>query len=221
MLDGIQKTIASFLARKKRIADNSVEERADFVKSLCAAAGGTDWETRMAALLQRYATFLEDPASAKYHGNWDGGLLEHSLRVLWYACKLEWFISAPPLQDANGLLPDILAAESRWIVPACLLHDLCKAGTYKKERSPYNAAQLVYKTKPNLTLFGHGEESLRRIAEFFPEMPESWALAVRWHMGAYQIADQDKSYMTNAIKKHGAVLLLQTADMLAGIRDEV
>ena len=221
MLETISKTIGAFVNSKKRIADNSVQERADIVQNLCAAAGGDAWENRMAAILQRYDTFLEDPASAKYHGNWEGGLLEHSLRVLWYACKLEWFISGAAIQNADSLLPGVLDTDTRWIVPACLLHDLCKAGTYKKERSPYNTAQFVYKSKSGLTLLGHGEESLKRIVEHFPDLPESWALAVRWHMGAYQIADQNIPYMTNAIKKHGAVLLLQTADMLAGIRDDV
>jgi hypothetical protein len=59
-----------------------------------------------------------------------------------------------------------------------------------------------------------------RINEYI-KMPYSWNQAVRWHMGAYDISPMDKYALEKALAKYKEVLLLQTADMQAGLVDEI
>lgn len=64
--------------------------------------------------------FLSAPASTKYHGSYEGGLVEHSLNV--YDCLVKEIESAG--------LTDTYTDETVAIVS--LLHDICKANFYKK-----------------------------------------------------------------------------------------
>ena len=63
--------------------------------------------------------FYTAPASTRFHGNYEGGLLEHSMKV--YEILQEKVKNAP---IALNIPPETLI-----IVP--LLHDLCKANFYK------------------------------------------------------------------------------------------
>ena len=62
--------------------------------------------------------FFTAPASTRFHGAYEGGLLEHSLNV--YEC-LDDFVKRPRLRDKYGFT---FSDESVAIV--ALLHDLCK-----------------------------------------------------------------------------------------------
>ena len=68
--------------------------------------------------------FFTAPASARYHSSYEGGLLEHSLKV--YDC-LSSYLAAPRTVEIIGTS---YSEESIAIVS--LLHDLCKVGIYKK-----------------------------------------------------------------------------------------
>lgn len=110
------------------------------------------------------AGFFTAPASTKYHGAYPGGLVDHSLRVY------DFLISSP---YAVGTI-----AESRAI--CALLHDVCKVEYYEpKDDGGYR----VNDQFP----FGHGEKSVYQISRFM-YLTDEEALAIRWHMGAYDDA---------------------------------
>ena len=63
--------------------------------------------------------FFKAPASTKYHGNYEGGLLEHSMKV--YEILKEKVKNSPI---------EINVSEESLIIIA-LLHDICKVNFYK------------------------------------------------------------------------------------------
>ena len=69
--------------------------------------------------------FFTAPASTRFHGSYEGGLLEHSLNV--YECLCD-FVKRPRFRDKYGFS---FSDESVAIV--ALLHDLCKVNFYKTE----------------------------------------------------------------------------------------
>lgn len=68
--------------------------------------------------------FFEAPASTQFHGNYEGGLAEHSLNV--YTAAMQLRKTAVTLRPE---LADELPEDS--IAIAALLHDICKADIYK------------------------------------------------------------------------------------------
>ena len=66
--------------------------------------------------------FFTAPASTKYHGAYEGGLLEHSLNV--YDCLCD-ILSRPRIKEQYGIE---YSDESIAIV--ALLHDICKVNFY-------------------------------------------------------------------------------------------
>lgn len=160
-----------------------------------------------------HQSFFTDPASGRYHGSWKGGLAQHSLRVLHHVLRLY------PLF--------CLTTDKRSMVLGTLLHDLCKLGSYEiqmrnvKDDTGVWIKQPFFANKPDLVTVGHGAESCRRIEKLGIELTEGWYMAVRWHMGAYDATDTDKYGMMAAMKKYPEVLLLQTADLMAGIEENI
>jgi hypothetical protein len=81
----------------------------------------------------RITDFFTSPASTKYHGNYPGGLLDHSLNVF----------------DALTLInKEFKEKDSRYsddtITLVALLHDLCKVNTYVLDEEPATDAQMKY-----------------------------------------------------------------------------
>ena len=68
--------------------------------------------------------FFKAPASTKFHLNYAGGLLEHSMNVYDLALELREVM----IRKKEGLR-DSLPKES--VIIAALLHDVCKADIYK------------------------------------------------------------------------------------------
>ena len=64
--------------------------------------------------------FFKAPASTRFHGNYEGGLLEHSLNV-YHLLKEK--LSHKPYSD-------IVKASNETIILITLLHDFCKANYY-------------------------------------------------------------------------------------------
>lgn len=156
--------------------------------------------------------FFIDPASCRFHGNWRGGLVQHSLRVLYHCHRLQ------PV-----MAPDTNITQMEY---AAVLHDLCKVGSYEittrnvKKNGTWTQ-EPFYMNKKGLITVGHGAESCRRIEKLGLTLDEPWYQAVRWHMGMYDATDTDRYAMTAATAKYPEVLLLQTADIIAGIVEEI
>lgn len=69
--------------------------------------------------LETRTDFFTAPASTKFHNNFEGGLLEHSLNV---------YENFQIMLDAKGVQMD-----EDSIIICALLHDLCKCNFYVKE----------------------------------------------------------------------------------------
>ena len=138
--------------------------------------------------------FFTAPASTKYHGNYEGGLFDHSYEVT---------KSLLELTEKMGL--EWQRKESPYIVG--MFHDLCKCDQYIRN------ADGTYSYANNLPLIGHGEKSVILVQQIM-DITEEELLCIRWHMGAY---DDSKVWnnLGAAIEKYPNVLWTHTADMMA------
>ena len=150
--------------------------------------------------------FFDAPASTRFHGSREHGLVEHSLKV--YEILKEKVKSAcieiktPP--------------ES--VILIALLHDLCKANYYKIDyRNAKNALgiweKVPYYTVEDTIPYGHGEKSVMMITEYIKLTPEE-KYAIRWHMG-YTEPKEAYNTIGLAYRKYPLALLTHEADLEA------
>lgn len=173
--------------------------------------------------LENETDFFEAPAGAKHHGAFPGGLVIHSLNV--YRRLREITIRDLTPRDALGPAP-ISEQEEETVAILGLLHDVCKAGVYhierKRRRNPETGVwedYLGYTFRDPLPL-GHGEKSLYQIARFI-RLEDHEALAIRWHMGAYDTAARTDLWdLSAAMDATPWVWRLHEADMCAAHIDE-
>ncbi len=147
--------------------------------------------------------FFTAPASTRYHGACESGLVMHSLNV--YHCLTE-------LQDK----------ESDENIAVCgLLHDLCKANFYKvSTRNVKNEQTGAWEKVPYYFIedefpYGHGEKSVYLIERFMKLSPAE-AMSIRWHMGGYDDAVKGGSYsISQAYDQYPLAVKLHIADLKA------
>lgn len=173
------------------------------------------------AWLERETDFFEAPASTRNHGAHPGGLLVHSLNVY---RRLRAIVCVETYGDTTS--SDLLAEDVEETVAILgLLHDVCKVGVYHKT-DIFKAAlegkldtMAPYEFRDPLPL-GHGEKSLYLIQRHMDLEPEE-ALAIRWHMGAYDNAVKgDGRALSAAMEATPWVWRLHQADMCAAWVDE-
>lgn len=153
--------------------------------------------------------FFTAPASSKHHLAIPGGLALHSLNVYRRLVEIAE-------KEEDGQTPayktQILPLES--IAIMALLHDVCKTDCY--HRDPATGA---YKFRDPLPM-GHGEKSVYMITRYMELYPTE-AMAIRWHMGAYDDAVKGGSKAFNeAMRMTPWVWRLHQADMIAAWEDE-
>jgi hypothetical protein len=103
-----------------------------------------------------------------------------------------------------------------------MFHDLCKVGKYKAKQETIAGINIVsYEYNHDYVGIEHGAESLRRlltidtiknIEEF---LPESWQLAIAYHMGVFDASDTEMKNFSSLTEKYPEILLLHHADMIA------
>ena len=150
--------------------------------------------------------FYKAPASTRFHGNYEGGLLEHSMKV--YEILVE--------KVKTSVLPIDVNEDSLKII--ALLHDICKVNYYKVEyRNAKNELgvweKVPYYTVDDTIPYGHGEKSVMMISEFIKLTPEE-KYAIRWHMG-FTEAKELYSTISAAYYKYPLALLTFEADLEA------
>ena len=154
--------------------------------------------------------FFTAPASTRYHGAYEGGLLRHSLNV--YECLVE-YLARERVQQKYGLN---VSAESAAI--AALLHDICKVNFYTVSmRNAKNEQTGQWEKVPYYTIndtlpYGHGEKSVYMISGFM-RLTREEAMAIRWHMGFSGI--EDKNTIGKALEMYPLAFALSVADMEA------
>lgn len=146
--------------------------------------------------------FYTAPASTRYHGNYEGGLLEHSMKV--------YEIFKDKIKQNNLETPE----ES--IIISALLHDICKTNFYKIDYRNAKNSLGVWEKVPYYTIddtipYGHGEKSVMMLTEYI-KLTNEEKYAIRWHMG---FTEPKELYSTlgEAYKKYPSALLLHEADL--------
>ena len=148
--------------------------------------------------------FFTAPASTKFHGACEQGLVMHSISV--FKTLVEKHFD-----------PETDNMESFAI--CALLHDLCKAEFYKVstrnvkndetgkwEKVPYYAVEDKFP-------FGHGEKSVFLIERFVRLKPAE-DVAIRWPMGGFDEAARGGSFAISvAYEKYPLAIKLHLADL--------
>ena len=157
--------------------------------------------------------FFTAPASTKYHGNFEGGLAEHSYNV-YELFKLK-------NEEYQLELPE------ETVIIAALLHDICKTDFYKKgirnvkqgKKLNYRGQEVdnwvekeVWEVEDSYPI-GHGEKSVILLQQLISLTYEE-ILLIRWHMGGFEGKDNSLT-MYNAYKMFPACVALHTADIEA------
>lgn len=121
--------------------------------------------------------FFTAPASTRYHGAYEGGLVEHSLNV--YDC----------LADMVARLKERYGIEytDESIAIAGLLHDICKVNFYKTSYRNVKDETGRWQSVPYYTIedtlpYGHGEKSAYIVSAYM-RLTRDEAFAIRYHMG--------------------------------------
>lgn len=160
-------------------------------------------------LLSKSSDFFTAPASTRFHGAYEGGLVEHSLNV--YEC-LRDYLARERVRSIYRLEYD---EESIAIV--ALLHDLCKINCYKAGTRNVKDENGIWKSVPTYEYddrlpYGHGEKSVYIITGFM-KLTREEAFAIRYHMGFSGV--EEKRNVGDAFEQFPLAFALNTADMEA------
>lgn len=153
-------------------------------------------------------SFYEDPASSIYHESYPGGLLDHTLTVV------NEIIDLHKVTKFNQVPYDVA-------VLSALVHDWCKIGLYegykrnvKNEKTGvWEKVDAYRRTDPPVPL-GHGVASLYLVQQYL-RLSREECLAIRWHMGEYNVAPNEMNELHCANERYPLVQMLQFADRLA------
>lgn len=149
--------------------------------------------------------FFTAPASTRFHGACECGLVMHSINV--YKVLTERYFEEGDNRESFAL--------------CSLLHDLCKANYYKSGfRNVKNDATGQWDRVATFNVqdqfpFGHGEKSVYLIERFIRLKPAE-AIAVRWHMGGFDESVRGGSFaISNAYDEYPLAVKLHLADLEA------
>ena len=167
-----------------------------------------DGADKLLEFLQK-SDFFTAPASTRYHGACEGGLLAHSLNV--YDCLVD-ILNRPRVKELYGIE---YSEES--IAIAALMHDVCKVNFYKtsfrnaKDETGKWVSVPYYTIEDNLP-YGHGEKSVYIVSGFM-RLTRDEAFAIRYHMGFS--GTEDPGNVGRALEMFPLAYALCCADMEA------
>lgn len=145
--------------------------------------------------------FFTAPASTRFHESYNGGLVEHSLRVYLELTKLVSVYADKTPRDS--------------VIICALLHDVCKANFYSEttrnvKKNGVWTTEPFYKVDEQYSFGGHGSKSVFLIQRCMYITLEE-AAAINTHMGV-----QGNDYSCyDTYRKIPLAMLLHTADMIA------
>ncbi len=160
--------------------------------------------------------FFTAPASSKFHSNFAGGLVFHSLNVY------KRFLNNVK-KEYGEKFEEKISLET--IAICALLHDVCKVDYYKED---YRNVKVdgVWVQKPYYTIedklpYGHGEKSVYIISGFM-KLTREEAMIINWHMGGFDQRVMGGSYaISQAFYAFPNAMLFHISDMEATYLDEV
>lgn len=157
----------------------------------------------------RKSDFYTAPASTRFHGSHEGGLLEHSMNV--------YDILSTKRNEDSLWYESLKNIGEDTLVISALLHDLCKTYYYTTELRNKKVdgqwVQVPFYTVDDKVPYGHGEKSVMMIEEYIKLKPIE-RYAIRWHMGAYEPKELWNT-LGSAMEKYPLVLAIHEADMEA------
>lgn len=143
--------------------------------------------------------YFTAPASVGHHGNYIGGLYDHSKQV---ATELQNLTNKLGLRWDHSSSPFTIG----------ILHDLCKCDDYVLDD---NGTWIYNKNK---LLPGHGDKSVMLAQQVMSPIQggitDEEMYCIRWHMGAFDDKENWSCYSA-AVKVYHNVLYTHTADMIA------
>lgn len=153
--------------------------------------------------------FFTAPSSTRFHGSYEGGLVEHSINV--YHCLKDYLERERIKQQYN------INCSDETIAVVSLLHDLCKINFYSVDFRNAKNADGVWEKVPYYTIndtlpYGHGEKSVYIISGFM-RLSREEAFAIRYHMGFSGI--EDKNSIGKAFEMFPLAFAVSVADMEA------
>lgn len=147
--------------------------------------------------------FFSAPASTRFHECYEGGLVEHSLKVY---------------RIFKHLTQKFNIGNDESVAICALFHDVCKVNTYKTElrwrkddRNQWEQYP-VYTFNESFKFGGHGSKSVFLLQNFITLQPDE-AVAINCHMGV----ENGKWEVNDAFRDCPLAFLLHTADMMATI----
>lgn len=192
----------------------TVDEKVRFVESALQSTNRNGIDKVIDYL--RNTDFYYAPSSTKFHSNYQGGLLDHSILVLSTAAGLR-----DAMVKIKPELVDRLTDES--LIISCLLHDLCKVGFYvpkekwKKDENDKWVSYRGYDVEDTFPI-GHGEKSVILLQWLGVELTIDEMLAIRYHMGLWTTSvdcgDANRAYF-RAVNMCPLLSIVQNADFMS------
>ena len=163
--------------------------------------------------LKNKSDFFTAPSSTRFHGAYEGGLVQHSVNV--YHC-LKDYLARQRVKDVYGM-----EYSEETIAIVSLLHDLCKVNFYTVDYRNAKNADGVWEKVPYYTIsdsmpYGHGEKSVYIISGYLygeNRLSREEAFAIRYHMGFS--GNEDKNSLGRALEMYPLAFALSVADMEA------
>lgn len=191
-------------------AQEIAEQKEQFISMLMAT--GRPGIDKLVDYLENQTDFFTAPSSAKYHNNFEGGLVAHCLNVY--------------DNFTNLLSMKNIEMDESSIVIVSLMHDLCKANFYTKEEKnrkvngkweTYDA--WGYIKNPSVPL-PHASRSIRMLRSFI-QIKFLEELIIYYHMGPYGGEDYEyKNLLQQVNTQYPETLLFYIADLMASYMDE-
>lgn len=151
--------------------------------------------------------FFDAPASTQYHENYTGGLCEHSLKV---------YHTLEQLHQAFKFEININS-----IIIMALLHDVCKANCYVKEKKNVkigqNWTQVDYWKFDDSNPIGHGHKSVIILLQQGLSLTDLEIQSIITHMNGYDKSDLFNA--SNVYNKDDKTIWLHVADFIATYKD--
>lgn len=163
--------------------------------------------------LMNKSDFFTAPSSTRFHGSYEGGLVQHSVNV--YHC-LKDYLSRPRVKEMYKM-----DYSEETIAIVSLLHDLCKINFYTVDYRNSKNENGVWEKVPYYTIndnmpYGHGEKSVYIISGYLygeSRLTREEAFAIRYHMGFS--GNEDKNSIGKALEMYPLAFALSVADMEA------
>ena len=163
-------------------------------------------------LLSDECDFFTAPASTKYHGNYDGGLCEHSIDVYEMAVRLEGLYREDIRKQYLVLnRPYDRDQFMESLAVAALFHDLCKVNFYKTK---VNGRNTVFVVDEQLRFGGHGSKSVFVLSKYLKDIRDEEAIAINCHMG-FSRAEDNSISVSESFKNSPLAWIVHVADEAA------